>query len=51
MEKQKIICFYLVTSKYVCIFAAEIITKRISNNNKIQDYEKANKHLSTERVG
>ena len=29
--KQKLLCFCLVVSKYICIFAAELITKRINN--------------------
>ena len=31
IQKQNFLCFYLVVSKYICIFAAEIITKRINN--------------------
>lgn len=34
-------------SLYICTRKQE----RINNNIKIQDYEKANKHLSPERVG
>ena len=36
---------YLVVLEFILIFAAHKTTNRISNNNKIQDYEKGNNNF------
>ena len=50
MQKKNFLCFYLVVSKYYCIFAAEIKTKRINNKKILIDYEEISYHLRNKKI-